>query len=68
MYLFVSFMYLSRTSFCFLNKKSSNANEQSPASFIVGKRTDIVVLSIMGCRQCSLGTVTPPKSVGHTEI
>ena len=62
----VAFMYLSRKSFCFLSKKSSRANEQSPASFIVGKRTDIGVLSVMGRRHNSFGTVIPPKFVAQT--
>ena len=65
-YLSVAFMYLSRKSFCFLSKKSSRANEQSPASFIVGKRTDIGVLSVMGRRHNSFGTVIPPKFVAQT--
>ena len=66
LYLLVTFIYLSKKSFCFLSKKSRRANEQSPASFMVGRRTDIGVLSVIGRLHSSFGTVTPPRSVGHT--
>ena len=67
-YLLVSFMYLSKKSFCFLSKKSISAKVHSPDSFIVGSRTDIGVLSVMGVLHKSLATVTPPSSVGHAKI